>query len=45
MEVHHKDKIGKIIFKNFIIKKKIGEGSYGVVYRAFDTKDNNKLVF
>ena len=49
MEVHHKDKIGKIIFKNFIIKKKIGEGSFGKVYIVSNIKTNElfaaKLVW
>jgi serine/threonine protein kinase len=40
MEVHHKDKIGKIIFKTFIIKKKIGEGSFGKVYIVSNIKTN-----
>ena len=26
------------------LRNKIGEGSYGVVYRAFDTKNKNNLV-
>ena len=34
----------QILNKRYKLDKKIGEGSYGVVYRAFDTKDNNKLV-
>ena len=33
-----------ILNKRYKLDKKIGEGSYGVVYRAFDTKDNNQLV-
>jgi len=49
MEDHHKDKIGKIIFKNFIIKKKIGEGSFGKVYIVSNIKTNElfaaKLVY
>ena len=40
MEVHHKEKIGKIIFKNFKIKKKIGEGSFGKVYIVSNIKTN-----
>ena len=33
MEVAPKDKfIGKIIFKSYKIKKKLGEGSFGKVY-------------
>ena len=34
----------QILNKRYKLDKKIGEGSYGIVYRAFDTKDNNKLV-
>jgi serine/threonine protein kinase len=42
MEDKHQDKlIGRILFKLYRIKKKLGEGSFGKVYSAFniETKD------
>jgi serine/threonine protein kinase len=40
--MQHKDKfIGKIIFKNFRIKKKLGEGSFGTVYTITNIKTND----
>jgi len=39
--MHHKDKfIGKIIFKSYKIKKKLGEGSFGKVYVISNIKTN-----
>jgi len=41
MEVNHKDHfIGKIIFKSYLIKKKLGEGSFGKVYVIVNVKTN-----
>ena len=41
MEVTHKDKfIGRIIFKSYKIKKKLGEGSFGKVYIVSSLKTN-----
>ena len=41
MEMTHKDKfIGKIIFKSYKIKKKLGEGSFGKVYIVSSLKTN-----
>ena len=41
MEVTHKDHfIGKIIFKSYLIKKKLGEGSFGKVYVISNIKTN-----
>ena len=41
MEETHKDKfIGKIIFKSYLIKKKLGEGSFGKVYIISNIKTN-----
>ena len=41
MEVTHKDKfIGRIIFKSYKIKKKLGEGSFGKVYVVSSLKTN-----
>lgn len=34
----------KILNNRYRLDKKIGEGSYGIVYRAFDTKNKNNLV-
>jgi serine/threonine protein kinase len=42
MEDKYQDKlIGRILFKLYRIKKKLGEGSFGKVYSAFniETKD------
>ena len=41
MEVTHKDQfIGKIIYKSYLIKKKLGEGSFGKVYVIANIKTN-----
>ena len=41
MELSHKDRfIGKIIFKSYKIKKKLGEGSFGKVYVVSSLKTN-----
>jgi serine/threonine protein kinase len=41
MELTHKDKfIGRIIFKSYKIKKKLGEGSFGKVYVVSSLKTN-----
>ena len=41
MELTHKDKfIGRIIFKSYKIKKKLGEGSFGKVYVVSCLKTN-----
>ena len=42
MDERHQDKyLGKIIFKRYKLKKKIGEGSFGQIYIAIqlDTKE------
>jgi serine/threonine protein kinase len=40
--MQHKDKfIGKIVFKNYRIKKKLGEGSFGTVYTISNIKTND----
>ena len=42
MDDRHEDKyLGKIIFKHYRLKKKIGEGSFGKIYIAIniDTRD------
>ena len=40
--MQHKDKfIGKIVFKNYRIKKKLGEGSFGSVYTITNIKTND----
>ena len=33
-----------LLNNRYLLDKKIGEGSYGVVYKARDTKDNNNFV-
>ena len=41
MEVTHKDPfIGKTIYKSYLIKKKLGEGSFGKVYVIANVKTN-----
>ena len=41
MEVTHKDPfIGKTIYKSYLIKKKLGEGSFGKVYAIANVKTN-----
>ena len=48
MEEKHQDKlIGRILFKLYRIKKKLGEGSFGKVYSAFniETKDLYAVKF
>ena len=40
-----KDKlIGKMIFKNFKLKKKIGEGSFGKVYMIANSKTGDMFA-
>ena len=40
--MQHKDKfIGKIVFKNYRIKKKLGEGSFGSVYTITNIETND----
>ena len=39
MEGNHEDRLlGRYIFKDYKIKRKIGEGSFGKVYVASNTK-------
>ena len=41
MEGSHEDRlIGRYIFKEYRIKKKLGEGSFGKVYTASNIKTN-----
>ena len=46
MEVTHKDPfIGKTIYKSYLIKKKLGEGSFGKVYVIANVKTNELFEF
>ena len=45
MEAYHVDRlIGKILFKLYRIKKKLGEGSFGKVYMILNLKTNEKYA-
>jgi len=45
MENSHQDRlIGKIIFKHYKLRKKIGEGSFGKIYIASDTNSKEEYA-
>jgi len=45
MENRHEDRLmGKIIFKHYKLKKKIGEGSFGKIYIASDTNTKEEYA-
>ena len=45
MENKYRDEmIGKILFKTFCIKRKLGEGSFGKVFLASDIKTKEEFA-
>ena len=45
MEHRHEDRLlGKIIFKNYKLKKKIGEGSFGQIYIAININSKDEYA-
>ena len=45
MENRHEDRLmGKIIFKHYKLRKKIGEGSFGKIYIASDTNSKEEYA-
>ena len=40
----HDQMIGKILFKSFRVKRKLGEGSFGKVYTAIDLKTKEEYA-
>ena len=45
MDDRHEDKyLGKILFKKYKLRKKIGEGSFGKIYNAYDIKTKEEYA-
>ena len=40
----HDSYINKLIFSKYLIRKKIGQGSFGTVYKGIDTINNQKIA-
>ena len=42
--IHHDRLIGRYIFKEYRIKKKLGEGSFGKIYSAVNINNQQKFA-
>ena len=40
----HDPYINKLIFSKYLIRKKIGKGSFGTVYQGINTSNNEKIA-
>lgn len=42
---HSKEIIGKIFFKKYKVTKKLGQGSFGQVFKGINTSSNEDIAF